>query len=280
MSQNRRKDKAYLLNEEMRGEVAARLRQTNLAAANRKSKPVKFHESFYTRVVKRVFDIFISAVALIVTLPVNAFLFVGTALDVGRPIFFKQKRVGKNGEIFNLVKFRNMTNEVDRNGNLLPAKDRVTKFGSFVRKASLDELLNFWSVFKGDMSLIGPRPLTVKAAEKFTERHASRNQVKPGLECPNRGADNAQDWEIRFEHDIWYVENISFKTDLKLMLDLFLVAVDRRQTEVRASTDGHGGPFMGYDKNGNALALEDVPEDIIDEVLERHGISKGGEYDV
>lgn len=277
MGRDQRKHKAYLLNDEMRYEVAEILRQENLEEANRKGEPVQFKETFYTRFGKRALDITFSGVALLVTLPINLVLLVGTALDVGRPIFFSQKRVGKNGKLFNLVKFRNMTNDVDKNGDLLPAKDRVTKFGSFVRKTSLDELLNFWSVFKGDMSLIGPRPLTTKAARKFTKRHASRNLVRPGLECPIRGVDNAQEWETRFEHDVWYVENVSFRTDLKLMLDLLLVVVDKRQTEVRASTDGHGGPFMGYGKDGRALALEDVPEKILDEVLKEHGVYPDGE---
>ena len=261
----------------MRYEVAEILRQENLEEANRKGDPVEFQETFYTRFGKRALDITLSGVALLVTLPINLVLLAGTALDVGRPVFFSQKRVGKNGKLFNLVKFRNMTNDVDENGDLLPAKDRVTKFGSFVRKTSLDELLNFWSVFKGDMSLIGPRPLTTKAAQKFTKRHASRNLVKPGLECPIRGVANAQEWETRFEHDVWYVENVSFRTDLRLMLDLLLVVVDKKQTEVRASTDGHGGPFMGYGKDGRALALEDVPEKILDEVLKEHGVYPDGE---
>ena len=114
--------------------------------------------TFYTCFGKRLIDLFISGVALLVFFPINLFIGIVTMFDVGFPIFFKQKRIGKNGKPFTMIKFRNMTNKTDENGNLLRADLRVTKWGRFVRSTSLDELLNFINIFKGDMSIILPTP--------------------------------------------------------------------------------------------------------------------------
>ena len=124
-------------------------------------------------------------------------------------IFFYPGKDQQDGKLFKIVKFRNMTNATDERGELLPAAQRVTKFGSFVRKTSLDELLNFWSILKGDMSLIGPRPLTKPYLGRFSARHMQRQRRSSRLECPaSRRARQSANWQDQFENDIWYVENV------------------------------------------------------------------------
>ncbi len=236
--------------------------QRNLEEVNRISLPAKPRNTFYSKYGKRMLDIVLSAVALILTSPVNLILAVITRFDVGRPILFRQERIGRDGKLFQIVKFRNMTNEVDSNGNLLPAKDRVTKFGRFVRKTSLDELLNFWSILKGDMSLIGPRPLVPAYGLSMSERHKQRHAVRPGLECPYlKTPDHAPTWTEQFEHDVWYVENVSFLTDLKLALALVRTVFDRKSTAVRSAANR--GTFMGYHPDGTAINSHQVPAEYI-----------------
>ena len=139
--------------------VAQLLREKYLDHTNAISAPVKPKQTFYTRCGKRVLDVMISLPAFLLLLPLNTLFGILTFFDVGRPIFYKQTRVGKDGKTFTMVKFRNMNNKTDADGKLLPPSERVTKFGKIMRKLSLDELLNFWSVVKGDMSIIGPRPM-------------------------------------------------------------------------------------------------------------------------
>lgn len=212
-------------------------------------------DSLYCRYGKRAMDIVLSAAGLVVTLPINVAIGIGTYRDVGWPIFFKQERLGKDGKVFTLVKFRNMTNETDENGELLPPEQRVTKFGALMRKTSLDELLNFWSILKGDMSVIGPRPLLVKYGPLYSEKHRRRMEVRPGLECPTPyRLDHEMTWQERFDNDIWYVDNVSLGTDLLLFSRMVCVVFDSKQTEIRGS--GHRGPFIGYDSNGMAIEGE------------------------
>ncbi len=241
----------------IRGEVAfasERLMELNLAHANEVAAPVRPRRSFYGTYMKRLIDIVLSGLGLVVTAPVNAYLAVRTYFDVGSPILFKQERTGRGLSSFRLVKFRNMTNDRDAEGNLLPPDQRITEFGQFVRSHSLDELLNFWSVFKGDMSLVGPRPLPVEFTTHMTERHKARYSVRPGLECPQmspapEGVDPAH---VRFENDIAYVENLSFATDVKQAFRLVGVVFRRGSTSAYTGTDGH---FIGYDRNGEAMSL-------------------------
>lgn len=216
-------------------------------------------DTFYARYGKRWIDVVVSAAALVVTLPINALIAIGTFLDVGRPILFRQERLGKDGEVFTLVKFRNMTNETDELGNLLPAGERVTRFGRIMRKTSLDELLNFWPILKGNMSLIGPRPLLVEYGPLYSERHRMRMAVRPGLECPTlERLDHPITWQEQFDNDVWYVENVSFATDFKLLLRIVALVFDRRQTGVRGG--GDRGVFGGYNKNGIATSNNALPE--------------------
>nr|WP_325300689.1 sugar transferase [uncultured Dysosmobacter sp.] len=241
-------------------------RKINLAHANEVSKPVCVRNSFYTRHIKRWLDICISLAALIVFLPVNLVLWVATYLDVGKPVIFRQARTGKNKRTFEIIKFRNMTNETDENGDLLPPEQRVTKWGRFVRRTSLDELLNFWLVLKGDMSIIGPRPLHDFYTPWMSDRHAARFAVRPGLDCPALDARReTASWQGRFENDVWYVENCSLALDFQLLFRLFLSVFcqnRRREREV-----GESGTFIGYDAQGKAVSSQNIPENVIQYIL-------------
>ena len=199
------------------------LKEQFLEEANKNAKTVHARNTIYTKYVKRMLDILIVFPAFIVLLPLNLVLAMCTFLDVGRPILFKQTRIGMNGKPFTMIKFRNMNEEKDKDGNLLPPSQRVTKFGKIVRKLSLDELLNFWSILKGDMSIIGPRPQPVFIHERMNERHKKRTSVRPGLECPRMIHVPEEDvfkYNRTFENDIWYVENVSFSLDVKMFMAL------------------------------------------------------------
>lgn len=200
-----------------------------------KNSNVQVSQTLYARYVKRLLDIIVSVVALVVTLPINIAIGIMTFFDVGKPIFFCQKRVGKNLKIFTIVKFRNMQNLYDENGILLPPDERVTKLGRFVRKTSLDELMNFWSILKGDMSLIGPRPLLQEYIPFYSERQLKRHLVRPGLECPSLIKRNhTRTWDEQFEDDIWYVEHVSFVTDCKMILALIKLVFDKQEVKRRS----------------------------------------------
>ena len=256
---------------EMKAEISELLRSEQKSAAG--EHPVAAaKEGIYAKYVKRCFDVMISAAALLVTFPVNIVIGAVTFFDVGRPLFFKQKRAGKNGKVFEIVKFRNMKNTVDENGILLPASQRVTKWGRWVRKTSLDELLNFWPVLKGDMSLIGPRPLPETYVPRYSERHKGRLKVKPGLECPPRDIEKYDgSWQERFENDVWYVENLSFMTDCFMVLRLFQFALNKKYSGNRGGAVGSS--FIGYNEEGKAIGLNEVPDEYVERVLKRHNIS-------
>lgn len=248
--------------QEERNIIAKKLADERLEKVNQIHKVVEYRETFYVKYVKRFIDILFSLIALIVSLPINLIILVCTFFDVGRPIFFTQKRLGKDGKIFNIIKFRNMKNTKDENGELLPASQRVTKFGKFVRKTSLDELLNFWSILKGDMSLIGPRPLTPYFLDRYSNRHKQRMCVRPGLECPPWNPQiESWGWEERFENDIWYIEHVSFKVDCMMVVRLVQFALNKKQTAIRSSAQA--GIFIGYDEEGHPINLEQLDDDFI-----------------
>jgi len=257
------------LTQKQRWQIADWIAEDNLPSINEKQKEVPFHDTFYTLYGKRALDIAISSTALIVSLPINAIVGIVTFFDVGRPVFFVQERTGKNRKSFYLVKFRNMRNTTDSKGELLPPEQRVTKWGKFVRKTSIDELLNFWSIFKGDMSVIGPRPLPPQYTKRFSKRHLARFNVKAGLECPPRDADiSMRTWDDQFENDVWYVENISLKTDIMQCINLVRFALNRKNAESRSKADK--GDFMGYAPNGKAISLWEVPDHYIDRIYEEN----------
>lgn len=251
------------LTKAMRWKIADWLAEDRLSAVNAVSEKVKPRDTFYVRYIKRIIDVAVSLLALIVTFIINIGIAAVTYFDVGSPILFSQARTGKDGTVFNLVKFRNMRNAVDENGELLPAAQRVTKWGEFVRKTSLDELLNFWSILKGDMSLIGPRPLPPEYLNRYSDRHKARLAVRPGLECPpHERLNHVWTWQEQFENDVWYVEHVSFMTDCMMMIRLVQFAFDRKSAAARAGVKR--GTFMGYDENAVAINLDQVPQEYID----------------
>lgn len=238
-------------------QVAELLREKYLEHTNSISAPVYPKDSFYTRYGKRILDIIISFPAFVLLLPINLILGIFTLIDVGVPIFYKQTRVGKDGKYFTLIKFRNMNNKTDSDGKLLPPSQRVTRFGRIMRKFSLDELLNFWSVLKGDMSIIGPRPQAVFMYERMSDRHKMRTAVRPGLECPRVIELDYYDtcrYQRTFENDIWYVENVSFIQDVKMVFLLVKMVFAFGKREEQATGEGVSY-FVGYDKDGHALSM-------------------------
>jgi len=168
--------------------------------------------------VKRAFDLVITFIGLLLLAPVIILVAVLIRLKLGSTIFFKQARPGLNGDIFNMYKFRTMTNECDKNGVLLSDKDRLTKFGKFLRSTSLDELPGLWCVLKGDMSLVGPRPLLVEYLSLYSEKQSRRHEVRPGITgWAQVNGRNAISWDEKFELDVWYVDNQSFWLDIKIL---------------------------------------------------------------
>ena len=174
----------------------------------------------YRKYVKRILDILCALAALIVFCWLYAIIAILVRVKLGSPVLFKQDRPGKDGKIFKLCKFRTMTDERDADGNLLPDEKRMTKFGTWLRSTSLDEIPEALCILKGDMSVIGPRPLLVKYLPRYNERQARRHEVRPGLSgYAQVHGRNAVSWEEKFELDVWYVEHVSFKLDVKIIID-------------------------------------------------------------
>ena len=169
--------------------------------------------------MKRLFDFFVVAVAAPFWLPLLAVVALWVRIKLGSPVFFRQKRPGKNAQIFEMIKFRTMTDARDAAGQLLPDAVRLTRFGKFMRSASLDELPELLNVLRGDMSLVGPRPLMVQYLPRYTARQARRHEVTPGITglAQVKGR-NALSWDEKFAWDVRYVETWSLWLDLKILL--------------------------------------------------------------
>ena len=172
----------------------------------------------YRKIFKQLFDIVLALIALILLFPVFIFIiFLLSIENKGKP-FFIQSRPGRNGKIFKIVKFKTMNDKMDSNGNLLPDIDRLTKIGNFVRKTSLDEIPQLFNVIKGDMSLIGPRPLLANYLHLYNDFQKRRHEVKPGITgWAQVNGRNAISWDKKFELDIWYVDNVSLFLDMKII---------------------------------------------------------------
>ena len=173
----------------------------------------------YANCLKRVLDFLIAlcafSVSLIILIPVALFLHFA---NKGAGVFFLQPRPGRNGKIFKVIKFKTMTDERDAEGNLLPDEVRLTKVGRFVRSTSIDELPQLWNVIKGDMSLIGPRPLLVQYLPLYSPEQARRHEVRPGITgWAQVNGRNSISWKQKFEYDVWYVDHLSFALDLKII---------------------------------------------------------------
>lgn len=198
----------------------------------------------YVKFFKRFFDFVLSFLALIVLSPfLLIFTIVGTFAMRGNP-FFVQERPGKDEKIFKMIKFRTMSNLKDEQGNLLPDELRLNKYGIWLRKSSCDELLELVNILKGDMSIVGPRPLLVRYLPRYNERQHRRHEVRPGLTgYAQAHGRNAVSWEEKFEMDVWYVENISFKTDVKILFDTVKIVLKR--DGVSSDTAATMEEFMG-----------------------------------
>ena len=172
----------------------------------------------YKRYLKRPMDFILSLMAIIVLSPVLIIVGVLVRVKLGSPVLFKQKRPGLNEKIFTMYKFRTMTDEKDENGELLPDSVRLTKFGRMLRSTSLDELPELFNILKGDMSIVGPRPLLVQYLDLYSEHQKRRHEVRPGLSGHAQvNGRNAISWEDKFKFDVEYVENISFMGDWKII---------------------------------------------------------------
>lgn len=196
---------------------------------------------------KRLFDIFASAIALVLLSPVMGFVTWQISKKLGSPILFRQIRPGLNGKPFTMVKFRTMKDVLDANGVALPDSERMTSFGNFLRSTSLDELPELWNVLKGDMSLVGPRPLLMEYLPLYSTEQYRRHEVRPGVTgWAQINGRNAISWEDKFKLDIWYVDNRSFWLDIKI---LFLT-VKKVFIKDGISADGHVTmpPFEGTSK--------------------------------
>lgn len=175
-------------------------------------------QGIYARYIKRLLDISLSGCALIVLSPVLLITAILVRVKLGSPVIFCQERPGRNEKIFKMYKFRSMTDAQDENGDLLPDKMRLTSFGKKLRSTSLDELLELWNIFKGDMSIVGPRPLLVKYLPLYNEEQHHRHDVRPGLTgLAQVNGRNAVSWEEKFALDVEYVRHITFAGDLKIL---------------------------------------------------------------
>lgn len=185
-------------------------------------------QTFYQKYGKRFLDILLSLFAIIILSPILLVLFILVGVKLGSPAIFTQERPGKDEKIFKMYKFRSMTDERDDAGNLLPDEQRLTSFGRKLRSTSLDELPELFNILKGDMSIVGPRPLLVDYLTLYNEAQKQRHNVRPGLTgYAQVNGRNLIDWDERFKKDIYYVKNISLKTDLKVIFDTIKVVLKK-----------------------------------------------------
>ena len=194
----------------------------------------------YQHFVKRLLDIVLSLIAIVILSPVYLILAICVRKEMGSPILFGQRRIGKDEKAFNLYKFRSMTNATDKNGNLLPEKDRLTKFGIKLRSSSLDELPELFSILKGDMSFVGPRPLPTYYGPYFHPDERKRHTVRGGLIPPDSlGGLTTSDWETQFKYETYYADHVSFLLDCKVILYTFKILFDRVKTDYGADDRPH-----------------------------------------
>ena len=202
----------------------------------------------YRKYIKRILDFILSLIALVILSPIILVIAILVRIKLGSPVIFKQKRPGLNEKIFTLYKFRTMTDAKDENGNLLPDNIRLTKFGKILRSTSLDELPELFNIIKGDMSIVGPRPLLVKYLSLYNKSQKHRHDVRPGFtgwaQCNGR---NALSWEEKFDLDIYYVNHVSFFIDVKILFKTIKIVLLREgissdtsvtMEEFRGSVDG------------------------------------------
>jgi lipopolysaccharide/colanic/teichoic acid biosynthesis glycosyltransferase len=202
--------------------------------------------SLYEKYGKRALDLGLAVPALVVLSPVAAAVSVAVRAKLGSPVLFRQRRPGRDEELFELTKFRTMSNERDADGNLLPDDQRLGTLGELLRRTSLDELPTLWSVVRGEMSLVGPRPLLVRYLDRYTPEQRRRHEVRPGVTgWAQVNGRNAISWDEKFDLDVWYVENVSLRTDLAILFKTMRQVAGQRDI----SAEGHATmpEFMGSD---------------------------------
>ena len=197
--------------------------------------------------MKRVFDITLVLLGLPILVPIYILVALLVRIKLGSPILFKQRRPGLNKQIFNMIKFRSMTMKSDASGVLLSDSNRLTRFGEFLRSTSLDELPSFWTVLRGEMSLVGPRPLLVEYLPLYSEKQSRRHEVKPGITgWAQVNGRNAINWDEKFDLDVWYVDNQSVWLDIKILFLTIKKVIIR--DGISAKDDATMPPFKGTKK--------------------------------
>lgn len=206
----------------------------------------------YRNCFKRIFDFALSIIAILLLSPLLIILILTGMIKMRGNPFFTQERPGKNGKIFKLIKFKSMNNKRDAEENLLPDEVRLTSYGKFIRNTSLDELPELINIFKGDMAIVGPRPLLVKYLTRYNKTQARRHEVRPGLTgLAQVNGRNAISWEEKFRYDVEYVDNLSFLMDFKIICKTALKVIkhDGISSEMSATME----EFMGQAKENNEL---------------------------
>ena len=206
----------------------------------------------YAKYLKRVLDFFCALAAILCLSPVLIVLTILGAIKMKGNPFFTQPRPGLNEKIFKLIKFRTMTNEKDANGNLLPDAVRLNAYGKFLRSSSLDELPELFNIVKGDMAVVGPRPLLVKYLDRYNQEQHHRHDVRPGLTgYAQAHGRNALSWEDRFEMDVWYTRNVTFINDVKIILDTVKAVLNHEgiSSETSATMEGFKGSPKAEQEN-------------------------------
>lgn len=194
--------------------------------------------------MKRLLDIIIASIALILLSPLYAYVAYKVKKNLGSPVLFRQVRPGLHGKPFEMIKFRSMKDAVDAQGNLLPDSERLTPFGKMLRSSSLDEMPELWNVIKGDMSIVGPRPLLMEYLPLYNEEQAKRHRVRPGMTGHAQvNGRNAISWEEKFKLDTWYVENQSVWLDFKIMLKTVKKVLAK--DDINAEGEATAAPFRG-----------------------------------
>lgn len=209
----------------------------------------------YAKFFKRPIDFLGALILITLLLPIYLVLYVLIIIFLGKPAIFRQERPGKDEKIFEVMKFRSMTNETDKDGNLLPDAQRLTKFGWFLRKSSLDEIPQLFNVLKGDMSFIGPRPLLVRYLHYYNEEEKRRHNVRPGITgLAQVNGRNAISWKAKFAYDIKYVDNITFLGDVKIVLQTIQKVLKRSDITIG------GGDFFDVERKREMENAQEKPE--------------------
>ena len=211
------------------------------------NKKIPHQKGFYEKFIKRPQDILLSLLAMIVLSPVLLITAILVRTKLGSPVIFKQKRPGLDEKVFTLYKFRTMTDAKDPDGNLLPDEVRLTKFGKLLRSTSLDELPELWNIFRGDIAVVGPRPLLVEFLSRYNEQQRRRHEVRPGLSgLAQVNGRNAISWEDKFKYDVQYVDHVTFLGDWKIIFQTVLNVIKR--DGINSETAATMEVFMGTEE--------------------------------